>query len=62
MVRAMNLRRLRHFDTLYRLGSYARAADELGLTQSAAAGRLVTDIITGATPAIDLAPFSPQRF
>ncbi len=35
MVRIMNLRRLRHFDTLYRLGSYARAADELGLTQSA---------------------------
>ena len=35
MVRAMNLRRLRHFDTLYRLVSYARAADELGLTQSA---------------------------
>ena len=35
MVRTMNLRRLRHFDTLYRLGSYARAADELGLTQSA---------------------------
>lgn len=35
MVRGMNLRRLRHFDTLYRLGSYARAADELGLTQSA---------------------------
>ena len=27
MVRGMNLRRLRHFDTLYRLGSYARAAD-----------------------------------
>ncbi|MBL0916774.1 MAG: LysR family transcriptional regulator, partial [Sphingopyxis sp.] len=35
MVRTMNLRRLRHFDTLYRLASYARAADELGLTQSA---------------------------
>jgi len=35
MVRSMNLRRLRHFDTLYRLASYARAADELGLTQSA---------------------------
>jgi D-amino-acid dehydrogenase len=34
----------------------------LGLTQSAAAGRLVTDIITGAAPAIDLSPFSPQRF
>lgn len=35
MLRAMNLRRLRHFETLYRLASYARAADELGLTQSA---------------------------
>lgn len=31
----MNLRRLRHFETLYRLGNFARAADELGLTQSA---------------------------
>jgi len=31
----MNLRRLIHFDALYRLASYARAADELGLTQSA---------------------------
>lgn len=31
----MNLRRLRHFDALFRLGSYARAAAELGLTQSA---------------------------
>lgn len=35
MVRSMNLRRLRHFDTLYRLASYARASHELGLTQSA---------------------------
>jgi len=31
----MNLRRLRHFEALHRLGSFARAADELGLTQSA---------------------------
>jgi DNA-binding transcriptional LysR family regulator len=31
----VNLRRLRHFDALFRLGSYARAAAELGLTQSA---------------------------
>jgi LysR family transcriptional regulator of abg operon len=31
----MNLRRLRHFETLYRIGNFARAADELGLTQSA---------------------------
>ncbi len=41
---------------------YAFGHGHLGLTQSAAAGRLVTDIITGATPSIDLAPFSPQRF
>ena len=24
--------------------------------------RLVADLVTGAAPAIDLAPFSPQRF
>lgn len=41
---------------------YAFGHGHLGLTQSAAAGRLVTDIITGATPALDLTPFSPQRF
>ena len=41
---------------------YAFGHGHLGLTQSAAAGRLVTDIITGATPSIDLTPFSPQRF
>ena len=41
---------------------YAFGHGHLGLTQSAAAGRLVTDIITGATPPIDLTPFSPQRF
>ena len=31
----MNLTRLRHFEALYRLGSFARASDEMGLTQSA---------------------------
>lgn len=31
----MNIRRLQHFEALYRLGSFARAAAELGLTQSA---------------------------
>jgi D-amino-acid dehydrogenase len=41
---------------------YAFGHGHLGLTQSAAAGRLVTDIIAGAAPSIDLAPFSPQRF
>jgi len=34
----------------------------LGLTQSAGTARLVADLVTGAQPAIDLAPFSPQRF
>ncbi|QUD88715.1 LysR family transcriptional regulator [Phenylobacterium montanum] len=31
----MDLRRLRHFEALYRLRSFARAADEVGVTQSA---------------------------
>ena len=35
MLHSMDLRRLRHFETLYRLESYARAAIELGLSQSA---------------------------
>lgn len=34
----------------------------LGLTQSAGTARLVADLLTGQAPAIDLTPFSPQRF
>lgn len=34
----------------------------LGLTQSAGTARLVADLVTGATPAIDTQYFSPQRF
>jgi D-amino-acid dehydrogenase len=34
----------------------------LGLTQSAGTARLVADLLTDATPPLDLAPFSPQRF
>lgn len=34
----------------------------LGLTQSAGTARLVADLLTDRDPAIDLAPFSPQRF
>ncbi len=34
----------------------------LGLTQSAGTARLVADMLTGRPPAIDLTPFSPQRF
>lgn len=41
---------------------YAFGHGHLGLTQSAATGRLVTELLTGATPSIDLAAFSPQRF
>jgi D-amino-acid dehydrogenase len=41
---------------------YAFGHGHLGLTQSAATGRLVTELVTGAAPSLDLAPFSPQRF
>jgi D-amino-acid dehydrogenase len=41
---------------------YAFGHGHLGLTQSAATGRLIADLVSGATPALDLAPFSPQRF
>jgi D-amino-acid dehydrogenase len=34
----------------------------LGLTQAAATGRLIRGLILGQTPAIDLSPFSAQRF
>jgi D-amino-acid dehydrogenase len=34
----------------------------LGLTQSAATGRLIRDLVLGQAPAINLQPFSPQRF
>lgn len=34
----------------------------LGLTQSAATGRLVADLVAGRAPSLDIAPFSPQRF
>jgi len=34
----------------------------LGLTQAAGTARLVADLLTGQPPAIDLTPFSPQRF
>lgn len=41
---------------------YAFGHGHLGLTQSAATGKLVAELLTGAKPSIDLAPFSPQRF
>ncbi|WP_420961416.1 NAD(P)/FAD-dependent oxidoreductase [Brucella sp. IR073] len=41
---------------------YAFGHGHLGLTQSAATGRLIRDLISGQNPAIDLQPFNPQRF
>ena len=41
---------------------YAFGHGHLGLTQSAGTARIVADLLTGRAPAIDLAPFSPQRF
>ena len=42
--------------------TYAFGHGHLGLTQSAGTARLVADLIIGAPPALDLTPFSPQRF
>ena len=41
---------------------YAFGHGHLGLTQAAATGRIVRNLVLGQTPAIDLTPFSPQRF
>ncbi|NLS16315.1 FAD-binding oxidoreductase [Rhizobium sp. P40RR-XXII] len=41
---------------------YAFGHGHLGLTQSAGTARLVADLLTERTTAIDLTPFSPQRF
>ena len=41
---------------------YAFGHGHLGLTQAAATARLVADIVFRRPPAIDLAPFRPQRF
>lgn len=41
---------------------YAFGHGHLGLTQSAGTARLIADLLTGQTPSIDIAPFSPQRF
>lgn len=41
---------------------YAFGHGHLGLTQAAASGRLIRDLVLGQSSPIDLAPFSPQRF
>ncbi|MEZ5885628.1 MAG: FAD-dependent oxidoreductase [Paracoccaceae bacterium] len=57
-------------DTLPIIGRAPRAANvvyafghgHLGLTQAAATARLLTDLVLGRTPAIDLTPYRPERF
>lgn len=41
---------------------YAFGHGHLGLTQQAGTAQLVTDLLMDRPPAIDIAPFSPQRF
>lgn len=41
---------------------YAFGHGHLGLTQAAATGRLIRDLVSGEAPAIDLTPYNPQRF
>lgn len=41
---------------------YAFGHGHLGLTQSAATAKLITELVTGAAPSLDMTPFSPQRF
>lgn len=41
---------------------YAFGHGHLGLTQAAATGRLVAQLVGGAEPALDLSPFAPNRF
>jgi D-amino-acid dehydrogenase len=41
---------------------YAFGHGHLGLTQAAATGRLIRDLVSGEAPPIDLSPFRPTRF
>jgi D-amino-acid dehydrogenase len=41
---------------------YAFGHGHLGLTQAAATGRLIRDLVLAQSPAFELSPFSPQRF
>ncbi|MES0208746.1 FAD-binding oxidoreductase [Mesorhizobium sp. M0028] len=41
---------------------YGFGHGHLGLTQAAATGRLIRELVLGQGPSLDLGPFSPQRF
>ncbi|MER8951727.1 FAD-binding oxidoreductase [Mesorhizobium sp. M0833] len=41
---------------------YGFGHGHLGLTQAAATGRLIRELVLGQSPSLDVGPFSPQRF
>ena len=41
---------------------YAFGHGHVGMTSAPMTGRVVTDLVTGRKPSIDISPFSPQRF
>jgi len=41
---------------------YAFGHGHLGKTQAAGTARLIRDLVSGDSPAIDIPPFSAQRF
>ncbi|MER8862892.1 FAD-binding oxidoreductase [Mesorhizobium sp. M0751] len=41
---------------------YGFGHGHLGLTQAAATGRLIRELVLGQSPSLDLGPFNPQRF
>ena len=42
--------------------TYAFGHGHLGLTQSLATAKLVSDLVAGRTPTINMTPFNPSRF
>ena len=47
---------------LHRNAWFAFGHDHLGLTMGGITGKLVSELVTGKTPSVDLAPFRPDRF
>ena len=41
---------------------FAFGHDHLGLTMGGITGKLISELVTGKTPSVDLAPFRPNRF
>ena len=47
---------------LHRNAWFAFGHDHLGLTMGGITGKLVSELVAGKTPSVDLAPFRPDRF